>query len=93
MSLMSCIVPSLYCVLELSNAAGAQAPVFSELPRLPTLLGQFWHTLPLFRRDLLLVSCCYAKLGGSAGGPKHVLRRCHRIRLSCLPRFAGLAAF
>ncbi|KAK9843730.1 hypothetical protein WJX81_003891 [Elliptochloris bilobata] len=26
-----------------------EAPVFSELPRLPTLLGQFWHTLPLFR--------------------------------------------
>ena len=26
-----------------------EAPVFSKLPRLPTMLGQFVHTLPLFR--------------------------------------------
>lgn len=25
-----------------------EAPVFSKLPRLPTLLGQFVHTAPLF---------------------------------------------
>eukprot|EP01025_Chloroclados_australasicus_P068224 TRINITY_DN9466_c0_g2_i7.p1 TRINITY_DN9466_c0_g2~~TRINITY_DN9466_c0_g2_i7.p1 ORF type:complete len:590 (+),score=61.68 TRINITY_DN9466_c0_g2_i7:127-1770(+) len=27
-----------------------ESPVFSELPRLPTVLGQFVHTLPLFRK-------------------------------------------
>lgn len=26
-----------------------EAPVFSKLPRLPTMLGQFVHTFPLFR--------------------------------------------
>jgi len=36
-----------------------QAPIFSELPRLPTLLGQFWHTLPLFR-------CCARHPGAAA---------------------------
>lgn len=30
-----------------------EAPVFSRQPQLPTLLGQFVHTLPLFR-DLSL---------------------------------------
>ena len=27
-----------------------EAPVFSRRPQLPTMLGQFVHTLPLFRR-------------------------------------------
>ena len=52
----------LLCTVPLSccNADGAQAPVFSALPRLPTLLGQFWHTLPLFRYALLPVSSSFA---------------------------------
>ena len=29
-----------------------EAPVFSRRPQLPTMLGQFVHTLPLFRRAL-----------------------------------------
>ena len=33
-----------------------EAPVFSRRPQLPTMLGQFVHTLPLFRRAPLLIS-------------------------------------
>ena len=32
-----------------------EAPVFSRRPQLPTMLGQFVHTLPLFRRAPCLV--------------------------------------
>ena len=33
-----------------------EAPVFSRRPQLPTMLGQFVHTLPLFRRAPLSIS-------------------------------------
>lgn len=35
-----------------------EAPVFSRRPQLPTMLGQFVHTLPLFRSALLLHRMC-----------------------------------
>jgi hypothetical protein len=38
-----------------------EAPVFSKLPRLPTLLGQFVHTAPLHWSLPLQVRLCYDK--------------------------------
>ena len=51
------------------------APVFSALPRLPTMLGQFVHTLPLFRCPLTecLVSCVLFKLSRCWGSSCHSL--------------------
>lgn len=34
--------------LRFSAPPSPQAPVFSKLPRLPAILGQFVHTAPLF---------------------------------------------
>lgn len=39
-----------------------EAPVFSKLPRLPTLLGQFVHTAPLFWALPLEVRGCSARV-------------------------------
>lgn len=50
-----------------------EAPVFSRRPQLPTMLGQFVHTLPLFR----LGRCppywpCHCTPLTSAWAPQHL---------------------
>lgn len=43
-------LPGLHCMLCMILSAGlvTEAPVFSKLTQLPTLLGQFVHTTPLY---------------------------------------------
>ena len=50
-----------------------EAPIFSRRPQLPTMLGQFVHTLPLFRY-----------LAPSCGRSLHVLLHQRSTRCRCL---------
>lgn len=48
-----------------------EAPVFSKLPRLPTLLGQFVHTAPLFWALPLEVSRAHGYIHGVNSAGRH----------------------
>ena len=73
-----------------------EAPVFSRRPQLPTMLGQFVHTLPLFRCVAFPARIIRSSAAGwsVSSRPGHVRRRLSLAdRATMVPLLAALVAF